>query len=393
MWLESSIGSLLGIIAGLTPGIHSNTFAALLTVLASREAALMIIAAAIAYTVVNIIPTTFLGVPDEDTAISVLPAHKMVLEGRGFDCITISAVASFIAIVVSIPLFFTVSFVFKYYQVVRAVTPIILILIAFLLIITERGEVGSEESSSWKKRSYALLIFTLSGLVGCFVFNYGVDDPLASLMLPMLTGFFATPVLISSAGKVRKQRKSFKLPDIEATFRGTLSGLFVSIFPGMSSGIATIIATINERNVERYIAAVSAANSANAILSLFSFLAAGKTRSGAAVALKQLGYKSNFIEISLVSFFAALLAFLATILIAFFFASTITKIDARKLSIGVLIFLIILIFYLTSLVGILVFFVSSIVGILCVKLRVKRVNCMGCTMLPVTIFYLDLLYF
>lgn len=393
MWLETFVGSLLGSIAGLTPGIHSNTFAAILTTLASREAALMIVAAAISYTIINIIPTTFLGVPDEGNAINVLPAHRMVLDGKGFDCITISAIASFLAIIVSIPLFFTITFIFNYHQTIRAITPFVLIAIAVLLIVTERGEIGSQERSSWEKRIYALTIFLLSGIIGLFVFSYKIEDPIASLMLPMLTGFFATPVLISSAGKIREQRRSFKSPDLEATFRGTLAGLFVSIFPGMSSGIATIIATINERNVERYIAAVSAANSANAILSLYAFLAAGKTRSGAAVALKQLGYKSSFLEISLVSFLSALIAFMITLLVAYLFASTIVKVDARKLSTSVLIFLIFIVLYLTGLVGIFVFIASSLVGILCVKFKVKRVNCMGCTMLPVTVFYLDMLYF
>ncbi len=109
--IESVIfGTLLGIVAGFTPGLHSNTFAALLLAffsdtLPSKEIAIIIMSSAIAYTIADILPTTLLGVPDEETAIAAFPAHIMVLEGRGFEAISISVFASVVSVFISLPLF------------------------------------------------------------------------------------------------------------------------------------------------------------------------------------------------------------------------------------------------------------------------------------------------
>lgn len=85
-------GFLLGICSGLTPGLHTNNFAALMLALSSTflslgldpfDLAAAILAASVAHTFLDIVPSVFIGAPDADTALAVLPGHGMMLEGRG----------------------------------------------------------------------------------------------------------------------------------------------------------------------------------------------------------------------------------------------------------------------------------------------------------------------
>ncbi|MEM0332302.1 MAG: tripartite tricarboxylate transporter permease [Archaeoglobaceae archaeon] len=394
MWYELAIGIILGTIAGLVPGIHSNTFAALLLLAAPNfgDVGVIIISSAITYTVVNIIPATFLGVPDEDTALSVLPSHKMVLEGRGFEVITISALASFLSIVISLPLYLTIHSIAHNYSLLRFLTPYVLIFIAFFLIFSEKGEPFAGRYSAWLKRTYALLIFLISGFLGYVALKNSQlfeIHPAGSVLLPLLTGLFATPVLVfSSSNPVPEQKKMLKIPDLDSVTKGTLAGFFVSLFPGISSGVATVVSTLGEKKEERYISAISAANSANAILCLFFYIVTNRTRSGAADALKKLHYYPEVLNIIVLAIISAFAALLVTIAFGYLLSEKISKFKAGKLSLAVLGFLIILIGYLTGPFGLILFFAASFIGILAVRLKVKRVNCMGCLMLPVIIYYL-----
>jgi len=86
-------GCLLGVVTGLTPGLHVNTVCLLgLGFYASAgldpiEFSVAMIAMAITHTFLDFIPAIFLGVPEESTALSVLPAHRLVLAGKGLEAV------------------------------------------------------------------------------------------------------------------------------------------------------------------------------------------------------------------------------------------------------------------------------------------------------------------
>jgi putative membrane protein len=75
------LGFLLGIISGLTPGIHVNNFALILVALsplfldmgfAPFYIAVIILANSVTQTFLDIIPSIFLGAPEADTALVVI---------------------------------------------------------------------------------------------------------------------------------------------------------------------------------------------------------------------------------------------------------------------------------------------------------------------------------
>src|SRR5512137_1620675 len=94
--LGTLIGVLLGTISGIIPGVHANTLAGvllslqavLLSVLGPVALAGTLFAALITHTFVDAVPSTFLGIPEADTSLAVLPAHALCLEGNGEDCST-----------------------------------------------------------------------------------------------------------------------------------------------------------------------------------------------------------------------------------------------------------------------------------------------------------------
>jgi putative membrane protein len=390
---DTLLGTLLGFIAGLIPGIHSNTFASLTLLYSSsfQNPSAIIVSSAIAYTIANILPTVFLGVPDEDTAIAVHPANEMVLEGRGLEAVTISAIASFLAVVASFLLYPAVQFLGLNYSAVKRMTPLALIAISAFLILTERGEEFEGSYSAWRKRLYALLVFAVSGFAGLVAFQVSeyVTNPAGSILLPLLTGLFGVPILLqTTSGNIPPQEVRFRMPDTNAVSAGTIAGFLVSLFPGVSSGVATVLATAGIRGREGYIAAVSAANSANAVLCFFMLMTSSKARSGAAEALKILGAYPSPADLFLMVTISASIALAMTIAASKVVFSRLTRLRFSWLSAAVLLFLIALTFALTGPVGLMVLFVSSTIGMSAPLLGVRRTNCMGCLIVPVLLHYL-----
>ena len=106
------IGVVLGAISGITPGVHANTQTVvlrnlqvtLLTLLVPVALAGAMFAALITHTFVDAIPSTFLGIPDADTSLAVLPAHALCLEGNGEEAVRIAALGSACAMLIAVPL-------------------------------------------------------------------------------------------------------------------------------------------------------------------------------------------------------------------------------------------------------------------------------------------------
>ena len=95
----SMLGVLLGTITGLVPGFHPNNVAFILlslspvilaelhflTALVPSETILIlvastILAASVSHTFLSFIPAAFIGAPEGDTALYLLPAHRLLLE-------------------------------------------------------------------------------------------------------------------------------------------------------------------------------------------------------------------------------------------------------------------------------------------------------------------------
>ncbi|MFP4591201.1 MAG: tripartite tricarboxylate transporter permease, partial [Halobacteriales archaeon] len=102
--LATVAGAGLGIVSGLIPGLHANNFALLLAGLAPSVPAdplvvgAAMLAAGVVHTFVDVVPALAIGVPDADAAVTALPGHRLVLEGRGREAMRLSALGSVLAV-------------------------------------------------------------------------------------------------------------------------------------------------------------------------------------------------------------------------------------------------------------------------------------------------------
>jgi len=397
MLTEFVMGIFIGLVTGLTPGIHINTAVAILLITKSflpfsnQGVAVVIMVAAITHTFLDIIPAIFTGIPEEDTAIAIFPAHEMVLEGRGIEAASTSAFSSLLSLLFAIPIFLVFLYVFPGW--ISKLIPFVLIGTSAVIILMQRKEVFEGSLSVWRKRLYAFLVFASSGFLGCVAIEHsGLAEltPASSVLLPLLTGLFGAPTLIWSAvssPKIPEQKIVSALPDLKAVVSGIVSGTFVSLFPGVSSGVATAIASSWATKRETYISALSSANTANALLCLAVLLAAGKSRSGAAEALSKLAleFRLDFILIFVATGLAACILTLASSIVA---AKFISSIKFHILSRAMLLFLLLLVYSLTGSFGIIIFSIAVCIGLGAVMLGVKRMCCMGCLIVPILLRHL-----
>ena len=110
------LGVLFGVVTGLTPGIHINLVALLvvsfspllLGFVSPLSLGVFIIAMSVNHSFLDSIPGVYLGAPDEDQALNVLPGHKMLLKGEGYKAVKLTLIGSFFSLILCLllsPLF------------------------------------------------------------------------------------------------------------------------------------------------------------------------------------------------------------------------------------------------------------------------------------------------
>ena len=390
IFISIMVGIFIGTITGLIPGIHINLVSVFLISLSTTlflsinpiYLVVFIVAMALTHTFVDFIPSIFLGCPDTDTELSILPGHELLKKGKGYEAIALttqgSLVAVFILILISFPAIFIIS---KTYDIIRLILPYLLITASIILISFE------------KKKLIALFVFLLSGFLGYTVLNI---DLLKEPLLPLLTGLFGASMLIltiKSKTKIPLQKITKPKTKLLRPMMGALiASPLCSFLPGLGSGQAAILGNAISKNDQKgFLVLVGATNT---LVMGFSFVALyiiSKTRTGAAVAIKEfLGSfsKEILILILIVSLISGIISFFLTINLTKFFTKKINKINYTFFSLGTLIFLTIIIFLIAGFFGLAVFTVSTLTGIYCISLGVRRTNMMGCLLLPTIIFYL-----
>jgi putative membrane protein len=383
------IGILAGTFTGLVPGIHINTVGAILVGLSATALSLInplflivfIASMAIAHTFVDFIPSIFLGCPDTDTQLSVLPGHELLKEGKGYEAVMLSVtgcfVAVFILLLISFPLSFLIS---KIYDSIHSVMFWILLATCFLLIFTE------------KKKFTAIFIFAVSGLLGLCVLNL---PQLTEPLLPLLTGLFGSSMLIISINnKIQIPPQEITIPKIKM-LKPILGSVAASplcgFLPGLGSGQAAILGnTISKTDRKGFLFLVGATNILVMGLSFVSLYAISKTRTGAAVAIQQI-----IGTLSWKSLLVLLIAVLISGIISFFLTRYLTKILSKKinkinytvLSAITIILLTFIVFEFSGFLGLLVLAASTLFGIYCNSLNIKKTQMMGCLLIPTMLFY------
>ena len=139
-----TIGTALGVLAGLIPGLHQNNFIPIILgasfLFEPMSAAIILISAAVVNSFVNYIPSILLGAPEDSSALSVLPGHRLLLQGRGYEAIRLTVIGNFLGAVfavASLPLFTII--VPELYDIVRPNLFWILSFVVVYMIFSEKS--------------------------------------------------------------------------------------------------------------------------------------------------------------------------------------------------------------------------------------------------------------
>ena len=391
------VGILAGTITGLIPGIHVNLIgifivslsASLLSSITPIYLVVFIASMAIAHTFIDFIPSIFLGCPDTDTELSILPGHELLKKGQGYQAIILtcygSLAAIFILILISFPSILIIS---KIKNFIPLLIPGLLILVLFFLISLEN------------KKLSALFVLLLTGFLGILILNpneiLGKSIELTQPLFPLLTGLFGSSMLVLSIkNKTQIPKQKITKPKIKIlkpTLGAVIASPLCSFLPGLGSGQAAIIGnTISKTDKKGFLVLLGATNTLVMGFSFISLYIISKTRTGAAIAIQEiigtLSWKI-LILILIVVLISGIISFFLTTFLAKFFSQKITKIDYTTLSIITLIFLGIIVFLVSGFLGLVILIASTFTGIYCISLKVKRTNMMGCLLIPTIIFYL-----
>ncbi|HII98528.1 MAG TPA: hypothetical protein HA272_04540 [Methanoregula sp.] len=393
------IGVVLGTISGLIPGVHANTLAgillglqaALLSLLGPLALAGAMFAALITHTFVDAVPSTFLGIPDADTSLAVLPAHALCLEGKGEEAVRIAALGSAGAIILAVPLSVVC------FLLLPGLQPYFDWWIGILLIAVVGYMVVTSDAPGW-----ALGVFGASGLLGTFALHYSylswhTVGGGSAILMPLLSGLFGISILLTAArGKIPMQRyEGITLEDrkvVKCSVIGTAAGIAVGWLPGLSTASANaVLASVigYEKDRRGYILATNAANTANAFIGLAALFALSRMRNGVMAALAELPPQSMS-ALMVVGVLAACAAYLITISLGRY-APLLNGIDSALLNRGVIAFVFILCIILTGPFGLLILILATATGLVPHIINLPAVYCMGSIMIPVMLYSFGIL--
>lgn len=384
------MGIILGIFSGLTPGVHINLISVvllsvspfLLKYTSPLIICVIIVAMAVTHTFLDTIPSIFLGAPNEDTVLSILPGHRLLLQGKGFEAVMLTIFGSYFGMVVS------VIFVPLLLILVGVIYPIIQKYIAYILILISLFLIFREKNKLW-----ALILFLLSGCLGIAVFNLPINDPL----FPLFSGLFGISMLLMSLNdntKIPKQEfGEFELEDKYKAVGGSfIMGWISSFMPGLGPAQAAIICSQFMKLTEKgFLILVGGLSTVNTILSLVTLYSLGKARSGAVVVMSKIIENVNLNDLLIFIAVVLIAGGVATILtcrLSKVFSQLLEKVNYKKLCWGIIIFVITLVVLLTGIWGVLILIISTCLGLIPSVKKIGRNHMMGCLLIPVIIYFL-----
>jgi len=350
------LGIFSGLITGLTPGIHVNLISIFLvslplTFISPLTSLIFIVAMSITHTFLDFIPSIFLGAPDEDTSLSILPGHELLNKGKGYDAIIYTLYGSGIGIFI-------------------------------ILIFTP------------------LFIFVLPE-----IYSYLKSLAIKNSLLPLLTGLFGSSSLITSLmkkEKIPKQNltsiKKIKITKKEiknSSIAAILSAPLCTFLPSLGSSQAAVIGSdiIGETDRKQFLMLLGSINTIVAGLSFITLYSIEKTRTGTSLALSKILNSLNFFHlftILVTIFISGLAAFFLTLYVGKLFAKKINEFNYKFLSLSILIFLSFLVLIFSDFLGLLVFIISTFTGLSAILLNIRRTHLMGSLMIPTILLYLPI---
>ena len=403
---------LIGTTTGMIPGIHVNTAGAiifatsgfLLGFLSPEFLCVMLVSMSIAHALIEFIPSMLLGVPQEGTATSILPGHRMVLEGRSKEVIRIVSVGGFGAILVTIIMLPIFSIALPIlHDLTKPYTWIILLSASIYLT--------HKLTANFRDFLWSLLLFTLSGILGWILFQ----TPISSGVTLMCTfsGLFGISTILFSLNEsstIPHQNPFYDLNidfnRFKSIFAGGITGAILGFLPGFGPAQGTVIAQavsgasdVDDDDTVNFLLATSGLNISDCLFSLIAIYIIGNPRSGIAVYMSYLLFEMGLNHL-IIFIFASLLAVSVSLVLSLKLGDSFSRlmggVDYRKLSIGVIILQIVILYifvfyYQAPVIYMTIALITSTaMGMLPHHIGVGKSHLMGILIIPAIVIYMQM---
>ncbi|MGC9113802.1 MAG: tripartite tricarboxylate transporter permease [Candidatus Micrarchaeia archaeon] len=359
---------------GLIPFLHTNTLVELLPrFLESGPAAVFVVSLAFSHAVFEVLPATFFAVPSASQNISVLPAHRLAREGKGFQAMKLMAYSLAAGVFFGVLASPAATFLLPLaYSLVKPVTALLLCGVVAVMLAGEKNFFAG------------LIVACLSGLLGLASFGLPLPEP----VFPLLAGLFAVPAALAGARASELVEQSAGEPRVPwamvllGAFLGACSGLLPALSPALLAGIAFVFV---KSGSEKFIALASSIAGAKLVSDLIVLGELGKARSGAAAAVQSFLGVPSATETTLlvVAGAAALAAALAALLLVYRRAALALCGKNYAFSSKVFLsFLAVMLFFFGGWLALFVCAVAACVGVLALLLNCKRSLCCAALLVP-----------
>ncbi|RAP51513.1 MAG: hypothetical protein BZ138_05135 [Methanosphaera sp. rholeuAM270] len=403
-----AMGIMLGIITGLTPGLHVNTVGIIIFSISDKILELttpiilasFFVSISLTHAMLEFIPSLLMGIPDEDTILSIQPGHRMLFKKEGRKAIRIVSFGGYLSIIFLVALM----------PLLMIILPIIYNIlkeyIAYLLMITMT--ILLLHFNKKEKRAKSMLLFLISGVLGLTVLGSNIGNNIG--LLCILSGLFSVSNLLytmnnnsqippQSDEKTFLVDKSFK----KATLAGSLSGCILGLLPGLGPAQGTVIAqsiTLNKNiTPEEFLITNSGVNISDTLFSLMAIYLINNPRSAISVYISNILTNIELVHIIFFIFISLITVSITCILsikIGDYLIDHILTINYNKLNTIIILIItgILIIFSITNnscLWYVLLCYATSIgLGLICNILDLSKSNLMGVLIVPSIITYMGL---
>lgn len=392
------LGVCFGVLTGLTPGLHINLVnvgvLALSFVFLSYVHVLtlivFIIAMSITHTFTDSIPSIYLGAPDADHVLSALPGHKLLIEGKGHTAVVCTIIGSFGALLLCALFLPIVILAMSFLQ--HLISPFIgyiLIGVMCYILFLEK---------TWMKRSCALALFLISGILGIITFSlYSLTQPLFAL----LSGLFGLSILIpslfsSSTLSTQHTTSDVQVPAKEQFFSisfASFMGFITGFLPGFGSSQAALLAVqwLEKQTPEHFLILTGGINTANMLISLATAYTLSKARNGSIVTILELIDVFTFqvfFACACAAILAGSIACVVTIFLSRLAARLINIVPYKFIVFFICLVIVITCFFFDGILGLSVLSCAVFIGFLAHLLSVGKHYLMGCLLCNVILYFI-----
>ncbi|MBD3312479.1 hypothetical protein GF352_03445 [archaeon] len=388
--LAITTGLVIGVIAGLVPGLHPNTLLPITLLLFSSlnplSFAMLLIAMIITANYFEFIKTTYLSCPDEGTSLSIRYAQKLLLDGRGAEAVkllSIGALGTTLVIIIIAPLL--LELIPVAYELIEDYVVIVLIGLSLHLILSEGANMGK-----------AATIYTLSGILGVMVLRTElINQPL----LPLLTGLYGVSNILHNmqlGENVPAQLKKVvtevsNKTKIKGIIKAVTSSSIITFVPAIGPSQAASISNelVKTRNEKEKLITLGGVNTGDVIFSLTALFTINKARSGVIEQISRDALtKNNYLMLLLASMIIAGISYWLVNKVTHAVGKRINKINYKKMNIGLLGFITIIVIVINGWQGLIVLITATMIGLLAISYQVNQNHLMAALIVPTIIYYL-----